>query len=369
MKRFFMVVIAGMVSGLISPYVSGSIIKIVESLNNLWGNLIIFGPFVGFWIIGFLSRYSKLILGTGVDSYKDESVRIKLKDLILKYFSTVTTLGFGGSGGLVSPILFIGKGMAELISRRSERVFSIAFASGMLTFYLGTPLSATLLSIEYFEKDKVGYEEFMPALLASTVSYYNYKLLGFEPIFLHKLQLHGSLSVGTDEVLISFILAPLFGAFGMGMYFLKWIYGRWTSRMNAFQKSVLSGALVSTIALTLNPYVLGLKVIYGPETGGEGGFLLGKALATVFTIESMGSSGYFTPLTVIGMNFGYVLSKLGIDQGLASIVGISALLSSMLNIPIAAVIFPMELFGHEAMIPAAIGSSVAYMLYKRFRLE
>ncbi len=369
MKHLLMVVIAGVVSGFISPFVSGSMVNAVRWLNETWGNALIVAPFFGFWIIGFFSRYSSLILGTGVDSYKDESVRIKVKDLVLKYASTVITLGFGGSGGLVSPTLFIGKGLSEVFSRRSERMFSIAFASGMLTFYLGTPLSAALLSVEYFEKDRVTYEDIMPALLASTISYYHYKLMGYEPIFLQTLRIAPIESVGTREVLSAFVLAPIFGAIGMSVYFLKWVYRRWTDKLDVFRKTVLSGILVSVVGLLIDPRVLGLKVAYGPDAHYATRFLTGKILATVFTIESMGSSGYFTPLTTMGMNLGYAFSALGFDQNIASVVGISALLSSMLNVPIAAVVFPLELFGHGALIPAAIGSSVAYMLYKRFRLE
>ena len=69
------------------------------------------------------------------------------------------------------------------------------------------------------------------------------------------------------------------------------------------------------------------------------------------------------------MNLGHSLGKLGLDPFLASVVGISSLLSSMLNIPLAAVVFPVELFGYESLLPAAVGSSVAYLLYKKYRLE
>lgn len=366
MKRLLLVAFAGVLSGLASPFVAGSMVSLVRWLNNLWGEFLIVAPFIGFWIVGFFSRFSPLILGTGVNSYKDESVRIKPLDLSLKYISTSVTLGFGGSGGLVSPILFMGKGISELLARKGERTFSIAFAAGMLTYYLGTPLSAALLSVEYFEKDRVSYEDLMPAFLASIISYYNYRLLGFKPVLLSALQLGSLPRVSTQEVLTAFALAPVFGAVGLSAYMLKFLYGKLVAKLNALQKTLLSGLLVSLMGLIFGKNVIGLKIIYGEN---EISFITGKILATVFTIESMGSSGYFTPLTVIGMNLGYVFSGLGATQAIGSIVGISALLSSMLNVPIAAVIFPVELFGYGALVPAAIGSSVAYMLYKRFRLE
>ncbi len=366
MKKLLFVAFAGAVAGLISPFFAGSLVWMIRSLNDLWGGFLIFAPVIGFWIVGFFARISPLILGTGVNSYKDEAVRIRPVDLALKYFSTSVTLGFGGSGGLVSPILFMGKGISELFVRKGERTFSIAFAAGMLTFYLGAPLSAALLSVEYFEKDKVSYEDLMPAFLASTISYYNYRLLGFEPIFLNALNIGQLPHVSTREVLTAFALAPIFGGFGMLIYFLKVLYGRFSGRLSPLQKTILSGLLVSLVGIIFGRNVLGLKIVYGEK---EHLFIAGKVMATVFTIESMGSSGYFTPLTVIGVNLGYLLSPLGLNAQIGAIVGISALLSSMLNVPIAAVLFPMELFGHGALIPAAIGSSVAYMLYKRFRLE
>ncbi len=369
MRELVLVIVAGITSGILAPFVAGFMVKNIVFLNGLFGSFLISAPFFGFWIIGFLSRHSNLILGTGVNSYKDENVKIKLKDLILKYFSTNITLGFGGSGGLVSPILFIGKGLAGIIDPRGIRMFSIAFASGMLTFYLGTPLTAALLAVEYFEKDKISYEDFMPALLASMISYYHHHFLGIQPIFLNSISAEHIPFLGMKELLLSFVFAPIFGLVGLSAYFLKWIYRKIISEMNIFERTIVSGGLVSLVALAIDPRVLGLRIFYSSSPKVAGRFLIGKILATVFTIESMGSSGYFTPLTVIGMNLGYVFSYFDFNAQIASVVGISSLLSSMLNIPVAAVVFPVELFGLNALVPAAIGSSVAYILYRKYRLE
>ncbi len=366
MKHFLMVLLAGAVAGMTSPFVAKSIVYIITTLNRLWGAYIVFAPLIGFWIVGYLYRYSKLILGTGVNSYKDENIRIKIHDLALKYLSTSVTLGFGGSGGLVSPILFMGKGISEIFIRKGEKIFSIALASGMLTYYLGTPLSAALLSVEYFEKDRVGYEEIMPAILSSMISYYIYDLMGFQPLLLNAIAVMKIPKVHFSDIFASYLLGAVVGGIGMIMYLLKWLYKNFMDRLRPLHKTIASGVVVSLVGIIFGNDILGLKIIYG-ETAYR--FVPGKILATVFTIESMGSCGYFTPLTIIGMNLGYIFQNIGITQEIGSVVGISALLSSMLNVPIAAILFPVELFGYGALIPSAIGSSMAYMLYKRFRLE
>ncbi len=367
MRTLLWVLSAGIISGFISPFIAGSIVKLVEFINSLWNGAIFLAPVIAFWIVGILARYSKLILGTGVDFYKDESVHIGFKDLSLKYISTTITLGFGGSGGLVSPILFLGKGMSNVFSGRVERIFTVSFASGMLTYYLGTPLSASLLAVEYFERDTVSYDDLMPALLSAMISDFHARAMGFRPIFVEKVSGFQIGNVGILDVFLSLIFAVIFGGVGMSVYLLKYSFRRFVEKLDMFRKTILSGLLVSLVGIIFGEEILGLKIFLGGENVIK--LVVGKILATVFTIESLGSSGYFTPLTTVGMNLGFAVQKLGLNGPVFSVVGISALLSSMLNIPIAAVVFPVELFGYNALIPAAIGSSVSYILFKRFRLE
>ncbi len=366
MKEVIFIIIAGVASGIASPFIEGSIVNLIRFTNKFLGDYIVFTPMLGFWIVGFLARKFPIILGTGVDAYVDHTRKISPIETVLKYISTFITLGLGGSGGLVSPTLFIGKGISESVYKKGERILSIAFASGMLTYYLGTPLTAALLSVEYFKKDEISYEDLMPAVMAATISYFHHNAMGYEPIFLKAIHASEIPSIELKNVLIAFVVAALFGGIGLVMYFLKWIYRKFTERLNVYQKTIVSGLLVSLVGIIFGKNVLGLKVVLGqnPEK-----FIAGKILATVFTIESMGSSGYFTPLTTIGINLGYVLERFGFPHQIGSVLGISALLSSMLNIPLAAVIFPVELYGYKALIPAAIGSSVSYMLYKKFRIE
>ncbi|QTA38232.1 chloride channel protein [Thermosipho ferrireducens] len=366
MREVVFTIIAGIASGIISPFIEGSMVSLIRFINNFLGEFIIFTPVLGFCIVGLLAKKSPIILGTGVNAYANENTRISLTDTILKYVSTIVTLGFGGSGGLVSPTLYLGRGISESVYMKRERILSIAFASGMLTYYLGTPLTAALLSVEYLRKDEVSYEDLMPAVLASAISYYNYKALGYKPIFLSIVNINDLPSINTKYVIISFLIAIIFGGIATGIYFLKWIYRKYTENLTMYKKTFFSGLLVSTVGIIFGAKVLGLRVILGENPIN---FIFGKILATVFTIESMGSSGYFTPLTTVGINLGHIASNFGLPHQIGAVLGISSMLSSMLNIPIAAVIFPIELCGYKALIPAVIGSSVSYMIYKRFRLE
>jgi len=365
-KEVFFIIIAGIVSGITSPFIEGSMVNLIRFINNFLGDYIVFTPVLGFWIVGFLARKSPVILGTGTEAYSDYNKRISPIDTVLKYVSTLITLGLGGSGGLVSPTLFIGKGISESVYRKGEKILSIAFASGMLTYYLGTPLTAALLSVEYFKRDEISYKDLMPAVIAATISYFHYNAMGYEPIFLKAVHVSEIPSIRLKYVLISFVVAVLFGGLGTAIYSLKCIYRKLTKRLNVYQKTIISGLLVTLMGIIFGKNVLGLKIILGQNPGK---FVVGKILATVFTIESMGSSGYFTPLATIGINLGCILESLGIPHQIGSVLGISAMLSSVLNVPLAAVTFPVELYGYKALIPAAIGSSVSYMLYKKFRIE
>ncbi len=367
MRTFLFVLAAGVISGTVSPFVAKSLVISIRFLNDLWGDAIVVAPLILFWIVGYLSSFSKRITGTGVDFYVDDSVHMRFKDLVLKYISTMVTLGLGGSGGLVAPILFIGKSMSNVLVRKAERIFTISFAAGMLSYYLGTPLTAALLSVEYFEKDSIDYDDLMPAFLASMISTFNIKLFGFKPMVIEYFRGIEVSQLRAVDFLVALPIAFLFGSIGMSAYALKYYFRKFMGRFDDFTKKIVSGLFLTSTGVIFGEEVLGLKIFFGGEKVFK--LIAGKIVATVFTIESLGSAGYFTPLTLVGVNLGHLFSNLGLDVGVGASIGLSAILSSMLNVPIAAVLFPMELFGMKAIIPAAIGSSVSYIIFKRFRIE
>ena len=103
---------------------------------------------------------------------------------VIKILAVTITLGMGGSGGVVTPMFFIGSvfGMnfAHLFSLNSSFWSQV----GLVTFLgacANTPLSAVIMACELF-----GFHHAIPVILAVTVAY---KLLGHRSIYPSQLLL------------------------------------------------------------------------------------------------------------------------------------------------------------------------------------
>jgi len=72
---------------------------------------------------------------------------------ILKIITTATTLSFGGSGGILTPVFVIGAGTGSFIGKLFNSSTAFFAALGLVSLLAGacnTPLSAIMLSIELF---------------------------------------------------------------------------------------------------------------------------------------------------------------------------------------------------------------------------
>ena len=72
---------------------------------------------------------------------------------VIKMFFTAITLNFGGSGGIVTPIFFIGAAAGALFADLmglDRATFSAIGLVGVLAGAANTPVSATIMAIELF---------------------------------------------------------------------------------------------------------------------------------------------------------------------------------------------------------------------------
>jgi len=95
--------------------------------------------------------------------------------------------------------------------------------------------------------------------------------------------------------------------------------------------------------------------------------LLGKIFATSFTIGSGGSAGKVIPSLYIGALSGCIISGMVLsnDQALHHslvVVGMSASLSAIGNVPMASMVMIIEMLGLELGISAVIGALLGYII-------
>lgn len=99
--------------------------------------------------------FSERYLGLGLDtiSASVEGVEVPYGGFLLKMIFTAVTLAFGGSGGVVTPIFFIGATAGSTFGRLFGFEPNIFAAIGMVSLLAGaanTPISASIMAVEIF---------------------------------------------------------------------------------------------------------------------------------------------------------------------------------------------------------------------------
>jgi H+/Cl- antiporter ClcA len=111
----------------------------------LGGSLLVILTFI------FSTRY----LGLGLDTIKEalEGGAVPGGAFLLKILFTSITLGFGGSGGIITPIFFVGATAGHLFGSVLGFNIAVFSAIGMVALVAGatnTPISASIMAIELF---------------------------------------------------------------------------------------------------------------------------------------------------------------------------------------------------------------------------
>lgn len=94
-------------------------------------------------------------LGLGLETIRNavEGNAVPWYASVLKMFSTSVTLSFGGSGGIITPIFFVGSTAGNLLGHLPGFDLSVFSAIGMVSLLAGaanTPISASIMAVELF---------------------------------------------------------------------------------------------------------------------------------------------------------------------------------------------------------------------------
>ena len=168
---FVKVVIAGIFFGLCS----GFLIEMLKLGHHFSTKLKIWKPWKGIIgglaIVGLTLLFSKRYLGLGLDAIQSVLTGAKViwYDFILKTIFTSITLGFGGSGGIITPIFFIGSTAGALFATLGGLDVATFSAIGLVSLLAGaanTPIAASIMAVELFGPKVAPY-----ATIACVISY------------------------------------------------------------------------------------------------------------------------------------------------------------------------------------------------------
>jgi H+/Cl- antiporter ClcA len=162
LKLFSETILAGLFFGLISLL----LIETLGLFKELSARIKIWTPYKG--IIGGISLiifsliFSNRYIGLGVVTISEtlQDKPIAWYGFIVKILTTSITLNFGGSGGILTPVFFIGATAGAFFANLFSLPGGIFAAIGVVALLSGaanTPIAACIMAMEMFGNDITGY--------------------------------------------------------------------------------------------------------------------------------------------------------------------------------------------------------------------
>lgn len=343
----------------------------------------------------------------GVEGVRARWKQPTLKLALQKVAATFVTLSTGGSGGLEASVTLIGESTSAALfkprrfltaatkpvrfldrltqwwqSTRPEdlQVAQLCGISAAIATLLGTPFFAAFFAVEVMYRRRPIVEKLIYALISALVAFFLAHMVGEESAFhagaaafdmLYDPIYYGALLV----------VALTISVIGIGFSKLRALLDHWFhDRLPNIWARHVVGAVLTGIVAIVAAQLLG-DVRIGTHTGagaivslvlgsgesvieaavvGELGVqvaivvLLAKLLATLTTITSGGSAGLLFPTMFFGTTTAVVFASLfGFSDPLVLIApALTASLVSIANVPLAAILIVVELFGASWIVPA-----------------
>ncbi len=317
-----------------------------------------------------------------IRSYHEHQGDIDMRPFVPKLLAAITTVGFGGSAALEGPSIYGGAAIASWlwtklrINARDRRIMLICGAAAGMSAVFRAPLTGIVFALEMPYRDDLAHEALAPSLIASVFSYVTLtSFMGAAPLF----NFADAGSFAGHDLYWCALLGLIIGLVAMGfvitfrrarVFFVKWPRPHWV-------KLAIGGLLTGICGVLFLFLYHGALVPLGPNYEAVGDilgkqhgtpeliiFAALKLAATIFTLAAGGVSAMFVPLFLTGGAIGTAFAQSVVHSpslGLYAAVGMASFISAGYKTPLAAVVFVAEATGgHAFIIPALIGSAVAY---------
>lgn len=318
-------------------------------------------------------------------SYHEHQGDINMRPFFAKLLAAITTVAFGGSTALEGPSIYGGAAIGSWLwaklrwlrlDARDRRIMLICGAAAGMSAVFRAPLTGIVFALEMPYKDDLAHEALMPSLIASVVSYVTLSsFLGGAPLF----DFASSTSFTGKDLVWCALLGLLIGLLAMAFVitFRRLRVFSVKSSLPHWIKMAIGGFLTAACGLIFLYFFHGALVPLGPNYEAVG-MILGihhstlelvmfgvlKLAASAFTLGVGGVSAMFVPLFLSGGSFGVAFAQSVVHSPaveLYAAVGMASFIAAGYKTPLAAVVFVAEATGgHAFIIPALIGSAVAY---------
>ena len=374
----FTALLLGSICGMVGALFHHSIDYVTEFRQQ--HNFIIYFMPLGGIIIVFLYHISSLKYEPGTNTVlqsvrQQERVPVKLAPAI--FLATIITHLVGGSSGREGAALQIGGSLATALGRltkvdkKNMTILVMCGMSAVFSALFGTPLTATIFSMEVVSVGAFYYAAFLPCLCSALVAFFTAQVLGCHSV---------SYDLGNVMVIDAHNFVYLIGLSAC-LALVSIIFVVMMHQSNRLFKKYFANPYVRVLVGSV--MLLVLVLIFGTDYLGAGmnvvdsaiyeqvrpyDFLL-KMLFTAITIGCGFKGGEIVPTFFIGATLGYTTSGfLCIDPHMGAALGIIGLFCCVVNSPITSLIMAVEIFGSANLLPFALVIAFCNVLSGYFSL-
>ncbi len=356
---------------------------LVSPAGSPLGPWMVFVPLVGGVLVGLMARYgSDKIRGHGIPEAIEaillNRARVEPKIALLKPISAAIAIGSGGPFGAEGPIIMTGGAFGSLIAQwihltDAERTtLLVAGAAAGMSATFATPLAAILLAVELllFEWRP---RSLVPVALASvSAALLRVQWLGVGPLFpTASFHAASSLNVVIGALMLGAIVGVASAAMSRMMYGFEDLFERlpihwmWWPALGGLGVGI--GGLFFPRGLGVGYDNIGELLRGNAPVGFIVGILICKSLMWAFSLGSGTSGGVLAPLLMIGGALGalagHLMHATTESQALWALLGMGAMLSGSLGVPLTAILFSLELTHFwPAMLPLTLASISSYLV-------
>ena len=338
--------------------------------------MIILGlPFAGLAIV-FLYRFFKDQDDRGTNmviASIHSSTRIPFRMAPLIFITTVITHLFGGSAGREGAAIQLGGSIANKLGKRmklsqnDQHIIVMCGMSAGFSALFGTPMAATLFSLEVISVGIMHYSALVPCVTASMIAHFIADYLRMPP---EVFPIMAVPQIGAALFFKAVAMGAIFGVcsivFCMIMHQVEHLLEHHLK--NAYVKIFASGCMILVLCGLMGSDMYlgsGMSIIEHIFHEGETqtfAFLL-KMIFTALTIGAGFKGGEIVPSLTIGAALGCVIAPLfGFDVSLAAAMGMIGVFCGVTNCPITSLLISFELFGFAGMPYYLTTVAVSYML-------
>ncbi len=344
-------------------------------------------PVIGGLMVGLIAHYgSDKIRGHGIPEAIEaillRGARVDPKVALLKPLSAAIAIGSGGPFGAEGPIIMTGGAFGSLVAQwlhltDAERTtLLVAGAAAGMSATFAAPIAAILIAVELllFEWRP---RSLVPVAVASVVAAaLRVSWLGAGPIF--PVDLHSTIPLGRT-LLLSAPLGMLVGLASAGLSRLMYSFEDGFEHVcGRLKVHWMWWPAIGGIGIGVGGFFFPRGLGVGYDNIAEllrgnapiallVGLIVAKSLMWAFSLSSGTSGGVLAPLLMIGAALGESAARLahmpGEAQALWALMGMGAMLSGSLGVPLTAILFSLELtHALPALLPLTRACTASYLV-------